>query len=185
MSEGAEQHSVFPAGYFTGEMVVWQTANAVLSEVRHTVAKSVPKHEHEAAYFSLLLEGAYTERAGDFDLLYEPYTLVVHSAHTVHQDEMIEPCRFFAVALLPEWETVITELGDARAHVFELDGGDAVWLMLKLYREFLARNGSAEDVVEPLIYELCGCSTFAGGLPRPTTRWRRSPLKPGLPTKAI
>jgi len=129
-NDTTEHHSVFPTGYFTGQTVSWQTANAVLSEVRHAVAKSVPKHEHEAAYFSLLLEGAYAERGADFDLRYEPYTLVFHSAHTIHQDEMTEPCRFFAVNLLPEWETVVAELGGVRAHVFELDGGDRVWLML-------------------------------------------------------
>jgi transcriptional regulator GlxA family with amidase domain len=57
--------------------------------------------------------------------------------------------------LLAQWENVIAELGGARAHVFELDGGDPVWLVLRLYREFLARAGAAESAVEALLYELC------------------------------
>ena len=144
----------FPAGYYTGETNTWEIADVLLTEVRHTAAKSVDEHQHGASYFSLLLEGAYEERGDGFDLRYEPYTLVFHAAHTPHQDRMLGPCRFFAVDLLPRWEAVISELGGARAHVFELAGGDPVWLVLRLYREFLAR-ADAQAAVEALTYELC------------------------------
>lgn len=146
---------VFPAGYYTGETTSWETANAILSEVRHAHAKSVAAHRHVTPYFSLLLDGAYEERGQGFDLRYEPYTLVFHSAGTVHEDEMAAPSRFLAIDLLERWERVIAELGGTRAHVFELDGGDPVWLMLRLYREFVARAQAAESSVETLLYELC------------------------------
>jgi AraC family transcriptional regulator len=145
----------FPRGYYTGESTTWQAADILLTEVRHAAAKAVPVHQHEAPYFSLLLEGAYEERGDGFDLRYEPYTLVFHSARTLHEDRMLGPCRFFAVDLLPKWATVIGELGGERAHVFELSGGDPIWLVLRLYREFLARADSAEVAVEALMYELC------------------------------
>lgn len=145
----------FPAGYYTGETTTWETAQVLLTEVRHAAGKSVDEHQHEAPYFSLLLEGAYEERGEGFELRYEPYTLVFHSAKTTHSDVMIGACRFFAVDLLPQWETVIAEIGGTRAHVFELDGGDPVWLVLRLYREFLARDDAAESTVEALVYELC------------------------------
>ena len=145
----------FPAGYYTGETSTWRTAGVLLSEVRHCAGKSVAEHQHDAPYFSLLLEGAYEERGAGFDLRYEPYTLVFHSAGTTHEDRMLGPCRFFAVDLLPPWEAVIADLGGSRAHVFELAGGDPVWLVLRLYREFLARADSAEAAIEALVYELC------------------------------
>ena len=145
----------FPPGYFTGETTQWEVANVLLSEVRHSVGKAVAMHEHEAPYFSLLLEGAYRERGETFDIVYEPYTLVFHSAATIHEDEMLGPCRFFAVNLLPEWERVLAELGGSPAHVFELQGGDPVWLVLRLYREFLARADASPASVEALVYELC------------------------------
>lgn len=144
----------FPAGYYTGESSTWEIADVLLTEVRHAAAKSVDEHMHDASYFSLLLEGAYEERGDGFDLCYEPYTLVFHATHTPHQDRMLGACRFFAVDLLPRWEAVIAELGGARAHVFELAGGDPVWLVLRLYREFLARADAA-PAVEALTYELC------------------------------
>jgi AraC family transcriptional regulator len=147
---------VFPAGYFTGETTSLISGGVILSEVRHTLPKAVPPHRHEAAYFSLLLEGTYEERGADFNLVYEPYTLVFHDAGTLHEDD-IGPggCRFFSVALLDEWSRVIGELGGARAHVFELDGGDPVWIVLRLYREYCARDAQAESAVEDLVYQLC------------------------------
>jgi AraC family transcriptional regulator len=149
-------NDVFPAGYFTGETTSWTSGGVMLSEVRHSVAKSVAPHRHEAAYFSLLLEGTYAERAADFALVYEPYTLVFHAAGTLHEDQIGEHgCRFFSVTLTAEWNDVITELGGARAHVFELDGGDPVWLVLRLYREYCARDAKAESAVEDLVYQLC------------------------------
>lgn len=145
----------FPAGYFTGETTQFEVADVLLSEVRHSVSKAVPMHQHEAPYFSVLLEGSYHERGDDFDVQYEPYTLVYHCAGTVHEDEMLAPSRFFAVNLLPRWESVISELGGAPEHVFELHGGDPVWLVLRLYREFVARNDASQSSVEALMYELC------------------------------
>jgi AraC family transcriptional regulator len=138
-----------------GETTSWRASDVLLTEVRHAVAKSVAEHQHDAPYFALLLEGAYEEHGAGFELRYEPYTLVFHSAGTLHEDRMLEACRFFAVDLLPKWETVIAELGGARAHVFELDGGDPIWLVLRLHREFLARTDAAESTVEALVYELC------------------------------
>jgi AraC family transcriptional regulator len=145
----------FPAGYFTGETTQWEIANVLLSEVRHSVGKAVPMHQHEAPYLSLLLEGAYEERGDDFEIRYEPYTLVFHSGGTVHEDEMLGPSRFFAVNLLPDWERVIDQLGGAPAHVFELHGGDPIWLVLRLYREFLSRSDASASNVEALVYEVC------------------------------
>lgn len=146
---------VFPAGYFTGETASWRTGGAILSEVRHATAKSVPLHGHESSYFSLLLEGSYAERGANFDIVYEPYTLVFHAARTPHEDAMTSPSRFFAVELMPQWDDVIAELGGARANVFELHGGDAVWLMLRLYREHHAGARGTDSAVEDLIYQLC------------------------------
>lgn len=145
----------FPAGYFTGETTQWEIADVLLSEVRHSVGKAVPTHQHEASYLTLLLEGAYEERGDDFQIRYEPYTLVFHSAGTVHEDEMFGSCKFFAVDLLPRWDRAIEDLGGAPAHVFELHGGDPIWLALRLYREFLSRGDAAEETVEALVYELC------------------------------
>ncbi|MBV9027283.1 MAG: helix-turn-helix transcriptional regulator [Candidatus Eremiobacteraeota bacterium] len=145
----------FAPGFYTGAASTWEIAGALLTEVRHDAAKVVAEHRHEAPYFSLLLEGAYEESGTGFDLRYEPYTLVFHSAQTAQQDRILGPSRFFAVDLLPRWQRAIEELGGTRAHVFELHGGDPVWLVLRLYREFLGRDDAAHAAIEALLYELC------------------------------
>lgn len=146
---------VFPAGHFIGETATWDVADALLSEVRHSTARAVAPHAHEASYFTLLLEGKYSEHGDGFSIRYEPYTLAFHSARSPHTDEMEGPCRFFAVELLARWERVITELGGAQDHIFEMRGGDPVWLVLHLYREFLERETGPSSEVEALVYDLC------------------------------
>jgi AraC family transcriptional regulator len=148
--------NVFAPGSFTGETVTWRISNALLSEVRHDHPKSVPTHTHEVPYFSVLLEGSYSEGAPDFSIVYEPYTLVFHAAGTEHSDT-IGPAgsRMFFVELLPPWGDVIEQLGTAPAHLFELHGGDPIWLVLRLYREFQFRDAEAGTTVESLLLELC------------------------------
>lgn len=154
------QRGTFPPGYFTGDTTSWAHGDALFAEVLHREAKTVPVHAHAAAYFSLLLDGSYAERAEDFDVVYEPYTLVFHAAATLHKDN-IGPggCRFFTITLGASWQEAIEQLGGTRAHIFELTGGDATWLTLGLYREFLQRND--DETVHALLLELCSYAAQA------------------------
>ncbi len=36
-----------------------------------------------------------------------------------------------------------------------MHGGDPIWLVLRLYREFLSRNDASASDVEALVYEIC------------------------------
>ncbi|MBC5804609.1 MAG: hypothetical protein DLM53_06350 [Candidatus Eremiobacter antarcticus] len=144
-------------GAFYGETVSLRIADAVLSEVRHRAAKIVPTHRHEAAYFSLLLEGSYQETAHDSTIVYEPFTFVFHQAQMQHTDS-IGPggCRMFMIELLPSWTSALREFGPLPAHVFELHGGEPGWLALRIYDEFLSGDAAAPLTVESLLFELCG-----------------------------
>lgn len=154
---------VFTPGTFTGHTVSWEISNALLSEVRHDRAKSVPTHLHEAPYFSVLFEGSYLENAPDFSIVYEPYTLVFHASGTEHADT-IGPhgSRMFFVELLAPWNAILEQLGRPPNHLFELHGGDPIWLVLRLYREFQFRDADAAVTVESLLLELCSYAAQAG-----------------------
>jgi AraC family transcriptional regulator len=147
---------VFAPGTFTGETVSWSISDALLSEVRHHHGKDVPNHIHEAGYFSVLLEGSYFETAPDFTIAYEPYSLVFHAAGTEHSDT-IGPrgCRMFFVEMLAPWTDVIKQLGKPPIQLFELHGGEPLWLVLRLHREFLFRDPEAGTTIESLLHELC------------------------------
>jgi AraC family transcriptional regulator len=143
-------------GTFAGETVSHQIGGALLSEVRHTNAKCVAPHSHEAPYFSLLLDGGYSESAQDFSVCYEPYTLVFHSAYTPHEDAIgASGCRMFFVELLPEWRHFVEGQGPLSKHFFVLDGGAPLWLLVRLYREFLAGEAASPITVESLTLDLC------------------------------
>ena len=142
-------------GAFAGETRSLQIADVLMSEVRHMRALRVAPHAHEAPYFSLLLEGSYTEGAADFTVRYEPYTAVYHNALTEHWDAIDEGgCRMFFVELLQPWVATIAA-ARAKPHLFELDGSAAVWLVLRLHREFVAGEAASALVVESALFELC------------------------------
>jgi AraC family transcriptional regulator len=148
--------TILKPGTFYGETVSFRVAEAVLTEVRHRVGRSVPAHTHEASYFSILLEGMYSETWHDSTIVYEPFTCVYHAALTEHNDT-IGPngCRMFFIELKPWWVDVIDALGSQPDHLLKMHGGDAVWLALRLYHEFLTRDSAAALTAESLLYELC------------------------------
>ena len=142
-------------GTFAGETRSLRLAGALMSEVRHAHALRVTPHAHEAPYFSLLLEGSYSESAADFSVRYEPYTVVFHDALTEHWDAIEEGgCRMFFVELLEPWTGILAVLRK-KAHLFELDGSAPVWLVMRLHREFLAGNAASPLTVESVLFELC------------------------------
>lgn len=142
-------------GAFAGETRSLRVADVLMSDVRHVRAARVAPHAHEAPYFSLLLEGSYTEGADDFTVRYEPYTVVFHDALTQHWDAIEDGgCRMFFAELLAPWTDAIAATRK-RAHLFELDASAAVWLVLRLHREFLAGDSASPLTVESAVYELC------------------------------
>lgn len=147
--------TVWKPGAFAGQTVSREIAGALLSEVKHSNAVSVAPHAHEAPYFSLLLEGSYWESAADFAVRYEPYTVVFHDALTEHRDAIdAAGCRMFFVELLAPWTDVIAAT-PRPAHLFELNGGAPVWLILRLHREFLFGDAASSLTVESVVFELC------------------------------
>jgi AraC family transcriptional regulator len=153
--------TVLEPGAFAGQTVSLEIAGALLSEVRHVRAIAVEPHSHSAAYFSLLLEGSYVEAASDFSIRYEPYTLVFHAARTEHWDAIdTGGCRMFFVELLAPWDDVLATL-PRPAHLFEVHGGAASWLVLRVHNEFLAGPDASPLTVESLLFELCSHLTEA------------------------
>ena len=158
-------------GAFAGETVSREIAGALLSEVKHTRAISVAPHSHEAPYFSLLLEGSYSERAPEFSVRYEPYTVVFHDALTEHTDAIdAGGCRMFFVELLARWFDVVAATRRP-AHLFELDGGTPAWLIMRLHREFLAGDAASPLTVESLLFDLCSYLSAATADTAPEPRW--------------
>jgi len=159
-------------GAFFGETVNARIAGAILSEVRHELGRTVPPHTHQNAYFSLLIEGSYHETSASATIVYDPFTVVFHAPLMEHTDT-IGPAggRFFMVELELRWTDLIAAQVDVPQQVVELRGGDAAWLMSRLYQEFLTRDATAELSVESLLYELCANVAGVQALPQHEPAW--------------
>jgi AraC family transcriptional regulator len=159
------------AGAFFGDTVSARLADAVFSEVRHELGRTVPPHTHEHAYFSLLVEGSYHETSAGATIVYDPFTVVFHAPLMEHTDT-IGPAggRFFMVELEPRWMEAISAR-PIPEQVVELRGGDAAWLMSRLYQEFLTRGATSELSMESLLYELCATVLELDALPTHEPPW--------------
>jgi AraC family transcriptional regulator len=159
------------AGAFFGDTVSARLADAVFSEVRHELGRTVPPHTHEHAYFSLLVEGSYHETSAGATIVYDPFTVVFHAPLMEHTDT-IGPAggRFFMVELEPRWMEAISAR-PIPEQVVELRGGDPAWLMSRLYQEFLTRGATSELSMESLLYELCASVLEFDALPAHEPPW--------------
>src|SRR5687768_7824923 len=88
-------------GAFLGEVrEQCVTRRAVLTRLRHSAGRRLPRHVHGAPYLSLLIRGGYREETSRGTLEYEPLTLVSHPPETDHCDEIgPEGGTFFMVEL--------------------------------------------------------------------------------------
>ncbi len=77
-----------------------KTGVLTLSEIVHSGRINLPAHEHEAASFTLLLEGSYSERFGSRAFDYRPSTVWWHPPGFFHKDEIgLGGGRFFTVEI--------------------------------------------------------------------------------------
>ncbi len=60
----------------------------LLSELHHRCARKLPEHAHEAAYFSLLVDGAYSENVHGRKLDYRRFSTAYHPPGMSHHDEI-------------------------------------------------------------------------------------------------
>jgi AraC family transcriptional regulator len=132
------------------------TAEVLLSELRQPVSRSVPRHEHELAYVTVMLRGDYLE--GDRGKLNEvpPFTAVFNPAGAAHST-LIGPAgaSLFTIELREE---NLRHLGVRlpRRTTFDHGTGDLLWPGLRLYSAFKAQTSYAqmqEGILEASIVE--------------------------------
>lgn len=143
-----------------------------LSECAYPPGLRMPKHEHEPAYFSLVLTGSYTETIADEELAGRPSALVSHPpgrAHSVafHEREV----RIFRAEVKPRWLERLREYDLKLERPDCFAGGPAVGLALRLYKEFQETDKYSPLAVEGIIMELVAEVTRRAG----RTRERRAP----------
>jgi AraC family transcriptional regulator len=136
--------------------------DVVLSELRQPRARAVPRHEHELAYVTLVLQGDYLEGdRGPLDEL-QPFTAVFNPAGVAH-NTVIGPAgaAFFTIEFREE---TLRQLGirlPGRT-TFDRGAGTMLWPGLRLYSEFKAQtdapgeNTREDCALESNVLEMLG-----------------------------
>lgn len=129
-------------------------ADAVLSRLRHDAGRRLPPHTHEAAFFSLLLSGGYSERWGGSFIEYAPFTLVFHPPAMSHTDEVAEHGGvFFMIELSGAW------LG-AGIHADPRPRPDLLGDALALYRAHRQHDSTGMEIEERLWNLVAGAANL-------------------------
>jgi AraC family transcriptional regulator len=146
-------------GEFYGDVVrKCGSPQFVLSELHHARGRALPTHTHQAAYFSLLVEGRYAETYDGQRHEYEPLTVWWHRPGVVHDDAVGQDGgRFFNVELTREGTDVLADAGPSRRDFHER-GTRVVWLACRLLRELRGWQPCSALVAESLVLEMAGCA---------------------------
>jgi AraC family transcriptional regulator len=134
------------------------TSEVLLSELWQPCARSVPRHQHELPYITLVLQGDYMEGdRGHLDEL-RPFTAVFNPAGAQHST-VIGPAgaAMFTIELCEE---TLRDLGISlpRRTVFDRGAGAMLWPGLRLYSAFRAATVDLpqESVLEAHALEMLG-----------------------------
>ena len=152
-----------------------RTDDVVLSELRQPGSRIVPRHEHELAYITVVLQGDYLE--GDRGMLRElrPFTAVFNPAGTAHST-VIGPAgaTLFTIEL---YEENLRRLGvrlPAEA-TFDRGAGTMLWPALRLYSAFKMQTsdplGLEGHIVEGHVLEMLGAVTGVEAPDNTAPRW--------------
>src|SRR5688500_4508102 len=95
---------VSPVSY-SGKVVKSCTvADLRLMETCYPALLRMPRHAHEDAYFSTILQGVYTETAEQINRVCAPASVVFHPANEAHTVEFHQAnVRIFRVVVGPRW----------------------------------------------------------------------------------
>jgi AraC family transcriptional regulator len=132
-----------------------RTGDVLLSELCQPSSRRVPRHEHELAYVTVVLQGDYLEGdGGALDELH-PFTAVFNPAGVMHST-VIGPAgaSFFTIELRTEY---LRQVGLRLPDQTTFDGGsrEMLWPGLRLYSAFKTQTADPL-VVEGSVLEMLG-----------------------------
>lgn len=155
MPEKSRQSASLRAGEFYGKVSEKKAvSSSIISEIVHTHGRSLPKHSHELAFFSLLLDGSYSESYGRKSFSYRPMTIWWHPSDIAHKDEIGRTGgKFFSIEIQPRGLEILESYTRTPEDFFE-KSTSLVWLACRLYHEFKNWQTCSELVAEGLTLEM-------------------------------
>ena len=139
------------------------TETAVFSESLYACSMALPEHSHELGFFTLIMDGHYSEILGSKTVVYSPQTILWRAAELTHQDRVeTASSRFFFVEVQSSIAARLRECEKVPDHVVEKNG-DLTWLAHRLRAEIVNTEFSSPLIVEGITLELLGTLTRRRG----------------------
>ena len=130
-------------------------ADFTLTEMAFNAHCRLPRHVHENSYFCFVLQGFYTERYANREVLCRPSGLTFRAPYQVHEDLVHDAeSRVFVLELSPRWIERLRVDSLTLESSIEIYGGPATRLCARLYGEFHKNDSAAKLAVEGLALEL-------------------------------
>jgi AraC family transcriptional regulator len=170
MPEGHDPGKLLRGGEFYSPVQArLRTDDVLLSELRQPCSRSVPRHEHELAYVTVVLGGDYLEGDRRLDEL-RPFTAVFNPAGIKHST-VIGPAgaAFFTIELCEE---NLRQLGVRLPQhtTFDRGAGAMLWPGLRLYSAFKTQTADPL-VLESYVLEILGALAGFERAEKPAPRW--------------
>lgn len=144
-----------PGQFFGAVSQAGHRAGVHFSESKYEGGQRLPRHCHEQAFFSLLLKGAYSEHYLNRENSYAPFSIVFHPPGEEHSTEMAAAGgRVFNVELRDHWLARLRECAPVPDTFAEAQGGELVWLAMRLYRACQTVETASALAIEGLVLEM-------------------------------
>ncbi|HEX5704381.1 MAG TPA: AraC family transcriptional regulator [Pyrinomonadaceae bacterium] len=144
-------------GHVTKSLAV---ADFILTESAFDPHSRLPRHAHENSYFCFVLQGAYTERYGNREVVCRPSALTFRASGQTHEDLVHgADARVFVLEISPQWIDRLRADSLRLESAFEFYGGTLTRLCARLNREFHKTDSAAKLAIEGLALELLAEAT--------------------------
>lgn len=126
-----------------------------LVESLYHPSSRMPRHTHELAHISIVLQGAYTEHYGRKNRSGEPSLLVLHPPDEDHLVTFHNAgARVFSIHVKPRWLERIRDYSKVLDSPADFRGGFPAWLAVRLYHEFREMDKVSPLMIESLALEI-------------------------------
>jgi AraC family transcriptional regulator len=150
------EKGVLKAGQYYGEVIGnYRRPEFVLTEVLHSCASRCPRHGHELAFFSQLIDGGYTEFCGSRSIDYQQTHVIYRNAGIVHSDQIGKTgVRLFNIEVKEPLLDRVRQCGRVIEPTLDPYAGQLFWLAAKIYQEFRQPDDCSALAIEGLLLEM-------------------------------
>jgi AraC family transcriptional regulator len=150
-----------------------ELADFTLVESLYPASSRMPRHTHDLAHISIVLQGTYTEQYGLRKRLGEPSVLVLHPPDEDHLVTFHQTgARIFSIHLQPQWLERIRDYSKVMDSPADFRGGAPAWLAVRLYHESQEMDQVSPLMIESLALEIIANISRRSSTPEQTApRW--------------